>query len=1052
MKKKILASALGLSVLAGCGTAFKDSRGFIPNKAPVVTKFDITYAGIDQKNYDSTKLYSGMPFLVTIDATDPENGKLTYDLSSSHSVTFSTWSPTSTGMVRTLYLGAVAPNNTVTLTLTVTDQKNASYVWTKTIGTGKSGAKLSVTPPDVSVINPKQTVKMEFSSDSVGTYRVYCDNSIADAKDAVLGTSGLSSYDSDDVDEKVEKEVTLFGPDVTGTAGISLTKDVKNYVWVVFKDKNDIVTTAWFNMYVEGTLPRIVSTTPDTATVGVDLAPTISIQFNKTIALSSLVKDNFVFTNEAGDPIDYNILGFDDATHILQLKPVAALVYNTKYTVKAVKALADEAGNAMLDDYFFTFTTIEEGMLSVPELSPPAGIYSDTQTVTLKTNDNDATICYTTDDTVPSVTKKADSSFDPGTGIWVSSGSTVSVAKGLTLRALAFKTGKTATKVCTAAYTLKPAVPVFAFDKTALTGEGNLTISSPTSGATIYYTIDGTDPLSSASAKILGSGQTAYIYQTMTVRSIAKKDGYDASDETQKEYPVKTAAPVFVPGTNPTLSDDTEPVTLSLEGGASCWYTIAEDGAVPADPTTGSTLYSGGIKLTGTANGTKVYTVKALAKRDGKGMSDIVSCTFTLDFTSVGTVSFTRHPSGDVLYAEDYEVVSCSDSAATISCTATVGGVDTVYKGTGVVTVPIAKTTILNASANKGKKTAASIGPVQVTLKVPTPTINRVTLYGISYYSIFCSGATLYYTINGDTPTSSSTAYASNFNVPAGTTVKAIGCRDGWTESDVSEKEIRYIEYSGNGYTPGEGTVPARLYCENGDIITLENCNLFKLNDSGSSYKGIGWNTNASASTAGSSPYTVPAANTTFYAVWKGLSIGDVGPGGGYVFYINDAITTAAGYTASGWKYMETVGTDLSINFAPDSNTSLIAAITNLGALSQEIGSGVSNMETLVSKIEGTSGGPWINAYAAKYCSEFSRNGKNDWFLPSYKEAKMMVNNLYSISIGNIEVNREYWSSSTALYDGNYLPKVALANNAYGYVVISYRTAALTYVRPVRRF
>ncbi|HNX58896.1 MAG TPA: FN3 associated domain-containing protein, partial [Spirochaetota bacterium] len=893
MKKSLLLIFAGAVVLTGCGSSIKNAQDFIPNKAPVVDTFEITYVGTDS-NYDSTRLYSGMPFQITIKASDPEKGKLTYALTSSHPGTFSTWNYTDTGAVCTYYLGSVNPKDTVSLSLSVTDPKNAVTSWTKTVGIGKSGAKLTVKLLSTSVINPSQTAELTFNSDSKGTYRVYQDETVTNANDAVLGSTGLSSYDSVNTDVTVK----LLGPSVTGVTGVALKKDVINRVWVVFKDRNDLQTTACCTMYVEGLLPRVVTTSPDSGTTGVNLSPSVAIQFNKTIAASSLVKSGFSYETEAGEAVDYN-LTWDDATHTVTMKTVSALPYNTSYKIKVLKNIADEAGNTMLDDYSFSFTTIQEGMLSVPEMSPPAGVYSDAQSVTLSTNDSEASIIYTTDDSNPSVVKNTDGSFTAGTGT-VYSGP-VSVSKNLKIRALAYKTGKAATNVSAAVYTLKPSAPVFDFTMEKTTGEGNLSISSATSATAVYYTTDGTDPLSSSTVKLLGSGQKAYIYQTMTVRAIAKKDGYDSSDETSKTYYVKTAAPVFVPAGGSTLCTDVDPVTVTLESGALCYYTIAEGSGVPDEPTTSNAnVYPSGITLTGTANGIKTYTIKAFATRDGKKASDVVTATFTLDFTSVGTVTFTRHSSGGVLNAEDYEVVTCSDASATVTCTATVGSVDTVYTGTGSVTVPIKKTTILKATANKGKKTAVSIGPVQVTLKVPTPIIARTTSNNQSTYSLSCydSSAVLYYTTDGSTPTSSSAKYTSAFTVAGGTTVNVIGVRDGWTNSDTANKPCDvYVDFNGNGAT--SGTAPARIYCEAGDYISIPANTGSLVNNSSYSLMGYnlvfaGWNTESAGSGSkfsstgfyGEKMYA-PLTNITMYAQW-GINfwVGDKWNNGGATYYV----------------------------------------------------------------------------------------------------------------------------------------------------------------------
>jgi len=54
-----------------CGNSIKNAQTFVPNKAPVVSAFTADYIGSDA-SYDSSSLYTGMPFLVTVNAADPE--------------------------------------------------------------------------------------------------------------------------------------------------------------------------------------------------------------------------------------------------------------------------------------------------------------------------------------------------------------------------------------------------------------------------------------------------------------------------------------------------------------------------------------------------------------------------------------------------------------------------------------------------------------------------------------------------------------------------------------------------------------------------------------------------------------------------------------------------------------------------------------------------------------------------------------------------------------------------------------------------------------------
>ena len=55
------------------------------------------------------------------------------------------------------------------------------------------------------------------------------------------------------------------------------------------------------------------------------------------------------------------------------------------------------------------------------------------------------------------------------------------------------------------------------------------------------------------------------------------------------------------------------------------------------------------------------------------------------------------------------------------------------------------------------------------------------------------SGATIYYTSNGDTPTTSSTEYTDEFDITGDLTLKAIAVLSGYENSDVATKAVTYI-------------------------------------------------------------------------------------------------------------------------------------------------------------------------------------------------------------------------------------------------------------------
>ncbi len=141
--------------------------------------------------------------------------------------------------------------------------------------------------------------------------------------------------------------------------------------------------------------------------------------------------------------------------------------------------------------------------------------------------------------------------------------------------------------------------------------------------------------------------------------------------------------------------------------------------------------------------------------------------------------------------------------------------------------------------------------------------------------SITCAtdGASIYYTLDGSTPTSGSTLYNSSSkpSITSTTTVKAIAIKGGLTNSSVSSQSFTMydVTYDGNGKE--SGSAPATAYYVSGSNVTVSGNN-----DLGKAkYVFAGWNTSNAASATVRTHYNKDDkysgidGNVTFYAVWK---------------------------------------------------------------------------------------------------------------------------------------------------------------------------------------
>jgi hypothetical protein len=137
-------------------------------------------------------------------------------------------------------------------------------------------------------------------------------------------------------------------------------------------------------------------------------------------------------------------------------------------------------------------------------------------------------------------------------------------------------------------------------------------------------------------------------------------------------------------------------------------------------------------------------------------------------------------------------------------------------------------------------------------------------------------------------------------------------------------------------------------------------------------------------------------------AVWlsqKEYAPGDVGPAGGFIFYVNP------NYAKDGWRYLEAAPADLSAGAKWGCFRRTIA-----GARGTAIGTGQQNTKDMLDACTD-------RETAADLCANYRVNGVAGWFLPSKDELATMYRNLKAAGAGNftdagLADNFSYWASS----------------------------------------
>ena len=208
-------------------------------------------------------------------------------------------------------------------------------------------------------------------------------------------------------------------------------------------------------------------------------------------------------------------------------------------------------------------------------------------------------------------------------------------------------------------------------------------------------------------------------------------------------------------------------------------------------------------------------------------------------------------------------------------------------------------------------------------------------------------------------------------------------------------------------------------------------------------YTFAGWFVATSGGLAITFPYAHgQTANFTLYAQWTAATcanggvcaLGDIGPGGGKVFYVHVSgnFTSTGSDCGTACKYLEAAPSDHSSQVAWCSNIT-----SSLGVTATGIGSGMSNTNTADS---------FCTSGAIQVAADYTNNSKTDWHLPSKDELAQLY--IQRTTVGGFTAGY-YLSSSENPYPYQY---VWVQHFSDGYQTFSSKDFPYFYVRPVRAF
>ena len=570
--------------------------------------------------------------------------------------------------------------------------------------------------------------------------------------------------------------------------------------------------------------------------------------------------------------IYYNTTGNPTCSSTLYSGGITVSVNETIYAVSCLSGTPSAVSSVSYSiNPFWSGVDNTPEPANSPTFSVAPGTYVGTQTVSLASTTAGAYICYIASSTVPTIFPHPDNrggcpQGTPYTGpITVSSNKTIYAMTGLSYAG-------PPSSMSSATYTITSgspaAMPTFSPAAGTFTGSVAVSIADSTSGATIYYTIDGTTPTTSSTAY---TGPIT-VASTETIEAMAAAAGNTNSAVASSVYtivpPPITSTPTFSPaaGTYSTAQS----VTISdATSGATIYYT-----------TNGSTPTTSSIPYTAPFTVSSTETVQAIGIAAGDTNSAVASAAYTIT-PVVATPAFS--PAAGTYTAAQSVAISDATPGATIYYT-TNGSTPTTSSipYTAPFTVSSTETVQAIAVAAGGTNSAVAAAAYTINLTVvATPVFSLAAGTYTSAQSVTISdatsGATIYYTTNGTTPTTSSTVYSGSIAVSSTETLKAMAAAPGDTNSAVASAAYTITPVVATpAFSPAAGAYTST------QSVTISDA---------TPGATIYYTTNGSTPTTSSIPYTAPltvSSTETLQAI--AIAAGDT----------NSAVASAA-YTIRPW-------------------------------------------------------------------------------------------------------------------------------------------------------
>ncbi|MDP9338292.1 MAG: chitobiase/beta-hexosaminidase C-terminal domain-containing protein [Acidobacteriota bacterium] len=482
-----------------------------------------------------------------------------------------------------------------------------------------------------------------------------------------------------------------------------------------------------------------------------------------------------------------------------------------------------------IETWTYLTNTITQQATATPTFSPAAGTYLGAQTVTISDATSGAAIFYTTDGSTPATTAG-------GSTLAYSGPLTVTSTK--TIKVIAKTSTLAASAVATATYTIQQqaSAPIFSPGGGTYATSQSVTLTSPTAGAAVYYTADGSTPTTSSTLYV---GPIS-VASTKTIKAMAVVSGYFNSAVSTAVYTISASggssvslAGGFIAGSmalngsaalngtklrltdgnaseagaawygsslniqkfNSSFSFQITPASAAIADGMT--FAIQGNGTTALGPLGGGLGYGPDNAAAAISTSNPLHNSVALKfdlyDNAGEGIN---STGLYVNGASPTAPSLDLTGSGVDLHSGHVMNVQIGYDGTNLTMTITDPTVNSAFTHSWPINIP---TTIGGNSAYVGftggtggqsavqdvlKWTFSSLATSGTTA---TPVIIPGTGTFASAQSVIITdataGATMYYTSDGSQPTTSSPKYTGAFTVSVTTTIKAIAVANGSTSA-----------------------------------------------------------------------------------------------------------------------------------------------------------------------------------------------------------------------------------------------------------------------------